>query len=32
MRKGPVMKIVMIEDDPMEVARFIDYFETLEDM
>ena len=32
MRKGPVMKIVMIEDDPMEVARYIDYFETLEDM
>lgn len=32
MGKGPVMKIVMIEDDPLEIQRFAEYFETVEDM
>lgn len=32
MSKEPVMKIVMIEDDPLEIHRFAEYFETVEDM
>lgn len=32
MGKEPVMKIVMIEDDLMEVQRFAEYFDTVEDM
>ncbi len=32
MGKEPVMKIVMIEDDPLEVRRFAEYFEKVEDM
>lgn len=32
MGKDPVVRIVMIEDDPLEVARFAEYFEAQEDM
>lgn len=32
MGKEPVTKIVMIEDDPLEVQRFAEYFEAVEDM